>query len=90
MVLHLSAELVGFYKSKRINISYALSELAGYLSARSCSKIGEIPALESKKVEVEIEDSVAQELRDAFCGIDSIDEAAEIMLWSNFFTGGRL
>lgn len=87
----LSRTLVDTYKNyMRTDISYALSELLGYVDYDYSTQISSIPVTQQDTIECPIEDAVYCELKEKFDTLDSCNEVAELLLWTNYFTGGRL
>ena len=88
--LKLSKILVDAYAKEKLDISYALSELVGYVDYDKSTQMSSLPITRENIVEVYISDCVYEELRDKFDNLEQYDEIAEILLWSCYFTGGRL
>ena len=88
--IQLSRELVHAYREAKLDLSYTLSELLGYLDYRRCSRISRAPMAQRDPVEVPVDDAVYRQLEELFDGLSSRGGAAEILLWANFFQGGTL
>ena len=88
--LKLSKILVDAYAKENLDISYALSELVGYVDYDKSTQMSRLPITQKNVVEVCISDDVYEELQDKFDNLEQYDETAEILLWSCYFTGGRL
>lgn len=88
--IKLSSSVVYAYRNIKVDISYALSELLGYVDYDCSQSITSGPMAQVDAVDCQINDQTYEELADKFDSASSIDAVAEIMLWANFFTGGRL
>lgn len=86
----LSKDLVDAYKNSKTDISYALSELLGYIDYNNSCKISCPPIIQRDSVEFLIDDAVFSELQDKFDDLISYGEVAELLLWSNYLLGGNL
>ena len=89
-IIKLNASVVSAYNNIKVDISYALSELLGYVDYDYSQIITSGPMTQTDTVVCQISDQVYEELADKFDNASSIDAVAEIMLWANFFTGGHL
>lgn len=88
--IRLSSSVVQAYKDIKVDISYALSELAGAVDYDYVGRLISAPMAQIDPMDYEINDEAYEALADVFDGMPSLNEAAEIMLWSNYFVGGHL
>lgn len=86
----LSKNLIDSYRRIKVDISYALSELLGSVDYDYSSQISSLPITQRETIEIQIDDAAYSELRDKFDELNSYDEVAELLLWFNYFVGGRL
>ncbi|MBQ6839347.1 MAG: hypothetical protein IJO45_01475 [Oscillospiraceae bacterium] len=86
----LSKDLIDAYKNSKKDISYALSELLGYVDYNNSRQITCPPIIQRDSIAFLIDDAVFSELQDKFDDLNSYGEVAELLLWSNYFLGGSL
>ncbi len=86
----LSKDLIDTYKNSKLDISYVLSELLGYIDYQCSGQISCAPIIQRDAVSHQIDDVVFEELQEKFEDLNTYGEVAELLLWSNYFLGGKL
>lgn len=89
--IKISRTLAGIYVHHHMDISYALSELVGAVNYKSCSNLQGLPlSQDSDTINCEISEDTYEQLKENFKQLPSIDAAAEVILWNNYFMGMTL
>ena len=86
MKVNISSEIVSKILERKENIEYILGEICGYLDHKYCRKINFEFKLEGEKKEIEISDSLANEVKLNFNN-EKIDVIVEFLLFSYLCMG---